>query len=484
MDLTSYREQAEEFVSALDREYYLHFSGQQDSFDIEPVYERHAGLFSNEAVEALREEDARELLEFAVHGLMGRATKAEEAELARREAALELDFDGEPVPLRQAAVIQSNEADPDRRAAIEDARLELSSRELDPLLREILERSHALAKELGWKSMRAMCEELSGVDLGRLERQTSAFLDASEPHYEALLSPRLELELGFGFERLRRSDLPYFFRAPSLDPAFPEPRLLPSFSDTLAGLGLEGAGVRLDVEQRPKKTPRAFCAPVRVPDEVYLVIARHGGREDYETLLHEGGHAEHFAHMARELPMEHRYLGDNSVTECFAFTFQHLAASPAWLSAHLGVEDPEAIEAHDRATKLVFLRRYAAKMSYELELHGEPASLDSLRDVYARRMSEALHIEWPAASWLSDVDSFFYVACYLRAWALETHLRRVLTERFGERWFEQREAGDFLRGLWKDGQRLTADEMLGELTGETLDFSALLDDLRIETPST
>ena len=137
-------------------------------------------------MEALREEGARELLEFAVHGLMGRATKAEEAELARREAALELDFDGEAVPLRQAAVIQSNEADPDRRAAIEDARLELSSRELDPLLREILERSHALAKELGWKSMRAMCEELSGVDLGRLERQTSAFLDASEPHYEAL----------------------------------------------------------------------------------------------------------------------------------------------------------------------------------------------------------------------------------------------------------------------------------------------------------
>ena len=81
------------------------------------------------------------------------------------------------------------------------------------------------------------------------------------------------------------------------------------------------------------------------------------------------------------------------------------------------------------------------------------------------------------------MDSFFYVACYLRAWALETHLRRVLTERFGERWFDQREAGDFLRGLWKDGQRLTADEMLGELTGETLDFSALLDDLRIEVPS-
>ncbi len=46
MDLNGYRAEAEEFVSAIDREYYLHFSGQKDDFEIEPIYERHAGLFS------------------------------------------------------------------------------------------------------------------------------------------------------------------------------------------------------------------------------------------------------------------------------------------------------------------------------------------------------------------------------------------------------------------------------------------------------
>jgi hypothetical protein len=481
VDLTRYREEAEEFVSALDREYYLHFSGQQDSFDIEPVYDAHEGLFTSDAVQALRESGNRELLEFAVHGLVGRATKAEEAELARREASLELELDGETLPFRQAAVVQSNEPDADRRAAIEDARLALTERELNPLLREMLERSHSLAKELGWGSMRAMCEELSGVDLGRLERQTAGFLEATDTHYEPLLTPRLEEEIGFGFERLRRSDFPYFFRARTLDAAYSEEGLLPSYSATVAGLGLEGDGVRMDVEQRPKKTPRAFCAPVSVPEEVYLVIARHGGRDDYETLFHEGGHANHFAHMSRELPMEHRYLGDNSVTECFAFLFQHLAANPAWLRSRLGVEDAEAIEGQARAAKLVYLRRYAAKLSYELELHGEPPALDPLRDDYARRLSDALHVEWPSASWLSDVDSFFYAACYIRAWALETHLRRVLTDRYGEQWFDEREAGEFLKALWREGQRLSADELLAELTGEELDFSALLDDLGLVT---
>ena len=59
----------------------------------------------------------------------------------------------------------------------------------------------------------------------------------------------------------------------------------------------------------------------------------------------------------------------------------------------------------------------------------------------------------------------------------------MLRERFGEHWFEQREAGDLLRSLWREGQRLDADELLAEVTGEQLDFGAMLDDLRIEMPS-
>ena len=96
---------------------------------------------------------------------------------------------------------------------------------------------------------------------------------------------------------------------------------------------------------------------------------------------------------------------------------------------------------------------------------------------YAGLLSDALHVGWQRDGWLSDVDPFFYAACYIRAWALETHLRRVLRERFGEHWFDEREAGDFLKQLWRDGQRLPAHELLAELTGEELDFSALLEDL-------
>jgi hypothetical protein len=476
MDLDTYRAEAEEFVTALDREYYLHFSGRQDAYDIEPIYARHADLFSREAVEGLRENGARLLLEFAVHGLIGQETKGEQAELARREAELELEVDGQRIPFRSTTVAQANEPDPNRRAAIEAARNDVTEQQLNPLLRGLLERSHAIAAELGWPSMRAMCEELSGIDLGALGDETATFLEASEDGYRPAVEPRLRDQLGFGFDRLRRSDLIAFFRAPSLDSRFPGERLLPSLAETLEGLGIDiGAqpGVHLDVERRPKKSPRAFCAPVRVPQEVYLVISPIGGRDDFAALLHEAGHTEHYAHVAAELPVEERVFGDNSVTEGFAFLFEHLVSDPEWLRRRLGLEDASEVVEHARAVKLLFLRRYCAKLAYELELHDGPASLDQAREAYVRLQSQAVGVDWPGATWLADVDPFFYVARYLRAWALETHLRRLLRERFGPAWFEEPEAGELLRGLWRRGQRAGATELLDELTGAPLDFSAL-----------
>ena len=477
VNVDEYRAEAETFLTAIDREYYEHFAGLKDDFEIEAIYERHARLFSRDAVDSLRDGDSPTLLKFAAEGYVEQAVKDLSAEFARLEASLEVELDDKSIPYRQAAVIQANERDPARRRALENARNELLDTHLNPLLREMFERSRALVRELGWPSVRAMTEELSGIDLAALARQTETFLAATDADYEATVEPRLRAELDIGFDQLARADLMAFFRAPSLDALFPEERLLPTFDATLAGLGLQNGSpgnVIVDAEPRPKKSPRAFCAPVRVPEEVYLVITRIGGREDYETLMHEAGHAEHFSHVDPALPVEYRYLGDNSVTEGFAFLFQHLTEDPVWLERRLGIDDPAPVVEQARASKLVFLRRYCAKIGYELELQGE-GEIEGLDELYARRLSEAVHVGWPTASWLSDVDPFFYVAAYLRAWALETHLRRELRERFGELWFEDPDAGEVLRELWSTGQRERADELLRRLTGAELDFSALLD---------
>jgi hypothetical protein len=494
VDLHAYREQAETFRTELDRAYYRHFAGHDASFALEPIYRRHAGLFARDAVLALQEQAAaanpgtdaqrraRMLWDFALEGHLGELTKSVEEELARRELSISLPLPGEtePVGFRESWVLQANEPDADRRAAIEHARNRAVADECNDLYRELIERQHATASELGFDSYRALVQASKGLDLAALHAQTQAFAAATDAQLDGVLDAELRRTLGLGFDALRRSDIPRFRRAPADDASFPADRLLPSFMATLRGLGIDPStqpGVTLDLESRPGKTPRAFCAPVRVPAEVYLVLTPIGGREDYAILFHEGGHTEQFAHTAPELAFEFRCLGDAAATETFAFLLQHVTDDPAWQARHLAVQDPPALAAAARASRFVYLRQYTAKLSYELELHGGAQPAADMGARYVELLGAGLGIPWSAETYLSDVDPGFYSAGYLRAWAMEAHLRSYLRERFGDTWWEVVEAGTLLRTIWRDGLRLSAEEMLSELTGETLDFGILLADL-------
>ena len=89
------------------------------------------------------------------------------------------------------------------------------------------------------------------------------------------------------------------FRAPELDQLYPSDRMLPALEATLADLGIDlhaQQNVHLDLDARPSKSPRAFCAPIEVPGRVMLVIQPIGGKDDWEALFHEAGHTEHYAH--------------------------------------------------------------------------------------------------------------------------------------------------------------------------------------------
>jgi hypothetical protein len=487
VDLNAYREEAERFLEKIDREYYLHLSGRKLDLEIDAIYEAHGGLFSSEAVASLREAAAgadgdddgrgrRYLLAFAFDGLLGQATKREAEEIARLESSLEVPVDGEVVPYRQAHIELANEPSTDRRRELERARNHVLAERINPLHLETFERSRELCREHGWPSYAAAQGELRGIDLQALARQTAAFIDATADAYPAIVGPRLEAASLPPLGEAGRADIARLLRAAELDALFPQERLFESFEQTLSGLGLDLAAqsnVHLDAEARETKSPRAFCSPVKVPGEVHLVFAPIGGREDYRALYHEGGHTEHYANVEPTLAFEFRHLGDNSVTESFAFLLEHLTESPAWLEARLGVTDSAEALAQARASKLLFLCRYAAKIGYELELNGPSPDLNEMPQRYRELLEKATRLRWPEEPWLDDVDGGFYVGCYLRAWALEAHWRQALVERFGERWFAVPAAGAWLRELWSQGQRLDADAMLAAELGVELDFGVL-----------
>jgi hypothetical protein len=202
-----------------------------------------------------------------------------------------------------------------------------------------------------------------------------------------------------------------------------------------------------------------------------------GGPDDWRALFHEAGHTEHFAHTDGSLSVEERRLGDNAVTEGWAMLLEHVTIDPVWLDRRLDFPRPHEFAAEGATQLLWIVRRYCAKLLYELEFHSAD-DLTALRPRYVELLSDATKVEPAAADYLNDIDDGFYASQYLRAWALEAQLRAYLRERFGNAWFAQREAGSLLRELWAEGQKPTADELLREVTGEKLELAAVGDRIR------
>ncbi len=83
--------------------------------------------------------------------------------------------------------------------------------------------------------------------------------------------------------------------------------------------------------------------------------------------------------------------------------------------------------------RLFLVRRYAAKLLYELELHAGNVELEDMRARYVELLTDATKVAPSAADYLSDVDPGFYASSYVRSWAFEAQMHRFLREEFGTR---------------------------------------------------
>jgi hypothetical protein len=485
--LDAYREEADRFIAALDEEYYLHFAGLKDQFELSPIYERYADLATLSACRQLGEAAAGgergsiELWRFACEGYMGDLTRNEAEEIARLEASATVEIDGEEIGFRALRPAIANEPDRARRERLDRARVELTERELNPHNVRIAEARREAARAVGAANYRDLYVRF-GFPLEALGEQCERFLGETEDLYVSSFDRLFRRRVGVPLEDAKRWDLPRLFRATDWDAGFPAEQMVPALEATLAGLGIDLRGqenVHLDIEARPTKTPRAFCAPIEVPGRVMLVIQPMGGPDDWHALFHEAGHTEHYAHTSRDLPVEARRLGDNAVTEGWAMLFELIVNDPAWLERRLDFARPENFAAEASTGLLYFVRRYAAKFLYELELH-DGAELEPMRVRYAERMRDALKIEVSPVDYLADVDAGFYSSSYLRAWAFESLLRGFLREEFGRAWFRRPETGSLLRELWSEGQRPTADELIDEVMGAELELAAVGERIREE----
>jgi hypothetical protein len=488
------RRDGEAFMQEMSRELYESGAGLKTTADLQPIYARYGAILNSDslglALDAFRgttpgseeQRQARYLLEWQATEQSSRElAPLDEREIAWESTAMLALPDGSRLQYERAAIDMANSTDRQHRLAIEQAKATLVQQELAPIRHERFQRERDIVERLQLAGgYNATWELLAGISLTDLRAQCEQFLRDTRAMWDDTYPEFVRRVLRIDPREATRSDALALLRAREFDTYFPAREMEPRVQKQVRELGIDplaSGRIILDTSEREGKRSRAFCAPVRAPEEVYLVLRPHGGQTDWNTFLHELGHALHFAYMRPERPFESRWLGDNSVTEAYAMLFDHLSQDERWLARYtdLGAKQLPSFLRAAGFEELHFLRRYCAKLIYETELYGGNVRWESLPDLYVQLLQDATTFIYSPSEAFVDVDPRYYSARYLRAWQLQALIGETLCETYDEDWWRNPRAGPWLqRELFGEAQRELAHEQAQRVAGKKLSFAPLI----------
>ena len=469
--------------------------GEKEVSERAEIVARYRDLFTREQLDGLKkaESSAPDTERERIYRLRKTCESGlVDIELSEREDALEnailaarVTYEGEELPLRSAQAqmaVLPRYADRealgtlqgDASAAFNDHRMELlgAREELD-------------AELSGEPNPVARNEEEKGISL----RDLSQVLDAASRDADELYG-RLSRRW---FDRLLGEDRPetptsyhvsWLRRLSPLEATYTKERATEVCLETLRRLGFDldqEPNIKLDLDDRPQKSPRACVIAADPPKIVHLITRAQGGLHDYQAFLHEAGHALHYGNVDPELPYTFRNLSrDHALTEIYSYIFEAISREPGWHAEYFGLSDEQAAD-HAEATvflEALLFRRYTAKLGFELEFWGNFGNGSSAGpDEYHRLLTSATGISYRPDAYLADMDAGFYSADYLRAWIRSAQLREWLVREVGEDWWRSRETGDHMRALFAEGTRPASEEIAGRLGFDPHDTKPLLAEL-------
>jgi hypothetical protein len=468
--------------------------GEKEVSEQAAIVARYADLFSRDQLRTLREEEEaadgeqREWLyrlrKTCESGLVAAELAEREDELENALLAARVTFKGEELPLRSAVAqlaVLPDYKDRDelgelhRRKAAEfnDQRLDLLrayeeleadlSDEPDPVERSEQEKQISL-------------RELEAVLRSASEQIETEFLELRESWFERLLGPDREPQPS-------SAHMGYLRRLSPLDATYTKERATEICLATLSALGFDLAAdrnIRLDLDDRPQKSPRACVIASDPPKVVHLITRAQGGLHDYQAFLHEAGHALHYAGVDPKLPYTFRRISrDHALTEIYSYICEAITREPGWHAEHFGLGEEEA-RTNARATiflEALLFRRYTAKLQFELGFWSRFDDAATVSDDYAQKLTAATGVRYPSDGHLADMDAGFYSADYLRAWIRHAQLRAHLIDEVGEDWWRNPQTGEILRALFTEGTKPSSEEIAARLGYQPLDTAPLISEL-------
>ena len=185
-------------------------------------------------------------------------------------------------------------------------------------------------------------EEEKGISLRELSRGAEGASDAPTEAYRALRDHWFERLLG-----PERAEIPtsfhtaYMRRLSPLEATYTKDRATEVCLETLLALGFDlppQTNIKLDLDDRPQKSPRACVIASDPPRVVHLITRAQGGVHDYQAFLHEAGHALHYGGFDPSLPYTFRRISrDHALTEIYSYIVEAISREPGWHARYFGL---------------------------------------------------------------------------------------------------------------------------------------------------
>lgn len=125
----------------------------------------------------------------------------------------------------------------------------------------------------------------------------------------------------------------------STDSANSAARQVQSARAAFRAMGFDLSHVPVDVENRPRKYPGAFCFPVAIPGDVRVSVRMASPHHLVDMLYHEFGHAVHFSGIRADLRFVDRYWIHSGTHEAFSTLFEFLLSEPEFLRQQFDFDD-------------------------------------------------------------------------------------------------------------------------------------------------
>ncbi len=212
--------------------------------------------------------------------------------------------------------------------------------------------------------------------------------------------------------------------------------------------------IKVDNENREKKSPSAFCFGVQIPDDVRVVYKKVSPFSDFTSLFHEYGHAIHGTSGIKDDPFWKRYIVPMSVAETFSIFFEMFLQQPLFLKYELGMHENAIQEILDRRhfMNLYFLVFYASNALMKIEFWKRDYSAEDASKRF-QELTKRFFWEIPGDYWLTHhimPDYDVYSPSYMLASVRVKEWINQMVDEFGKEFWrgeQAKQVGAVIRDL-------------------------------------